>query len=406
MSEINLKQRAMNNPKNNLGEFKLEGFGLEVAEKPLTIVVGMSGGVDSSVTAAILKAQGHNVIGLFMKNWEEVDDCGVCTATADFEDVRRVCERIGIPYYGVNFSKQYYDNVFEDFLSGLKRGITPNPDILCNREIKYGYLLEKALSLGADYLATGHYAGVEKIGDKFVLKKAKDLSKDQSYFLCALSQTQLSRAMFPLENLLKTEVREIAKKLGLTTAEKKDSTGICFIGEKRMREFLKNYIGGKPGDIKTADGKIVGKHEGLAFYTLGQRRGLNIGGVSENTSRWFVVKKDLDNNVLVVSNGECEEMFRDSLTCAEFNWVDESAKSLAIPNDAKKLTNAEGLGGATEFNITAKTRYRQPDQAARFEILENGDLKVFFAEKQRAITAGQWCVLYNGEKVIGGGIIL
>jgi len=340
----------------------LEKYGLNK-----TVVVGMSGGVDSSVAAYLLKQQGYNVIGLFMKNWEDCPE-------KDYADVKRVAEVIGIPYYTVNFSKQYMESVFEVFLDGLKKGITPNPDILCNREIKFGPFLKKAFEIGADYIATGHYCRVHE----GKLLKGVDDSKDQSYFLCGLSQEQLSRVMFPVGGLLKKEVREIAKAAGLVTAEKKDSTGICFIGERKFKEFMKNYLGNQAGDIKTLDGKKVGRHEGLMYYTLGQRKGLGIGGTNESTERWFVVRKDLQSNILYVNNGESDEMFTKVVVVEAINWI----------------------GEARYGKLTAKTRYRQPDQKC-----EVNGVRVVFEKPQRAVTPGQWLVLYDGDVCLGGGII-
>ena len=349
---------------------------------PPTVVVGMSGGVDSSVSAYILKWQGYNVVGLFMKNWEEVGPNGVCPSEKDFADVKRVAETIGIPYYSVNFSKQYMDNVFKVFLDGLAKGVTPNPDVLCNREIKFGPFLKKALEIGGDFVATGHFCRVSE----GKLLKGVDESKDQSYFLCGLSQKQLSKAMFPVGGLLKSQVREIAKAAGLVTAEKKDSTGICFIGERKFCEFLKGYLGNQAGDIKTMDGKVIGRHEGLMYYTLGQRKGLGIGGTSETTDRWFVVRKDLENNILYVSNGECEEMFTKEVIAKDFNWI-----------GCKLVWDW--------FDCTAKTRYRQPDQKGMAVLLDDGSVKVVLEKQQRAVTPGQWLVLYDGDVCLGGGII-
>ena len=250
-----------------------------------TVVVGMSGGVDSSVAALLLKQQGYNVIGLFMKNWEEDDIDGNCTAEDDYADVRRVCSLLDIPYYGVNFAKEYMDRVFSYFLEEYKNGRTPNPDVLCNREIKFGPFKEYALRLGADYIATGHYCGIRHDGDTHYLLKAKDKNKDQTYFLNQLSQKQLENVLFPLADIPKPEVRRIAEEYGLATAEKKDSTGICFIGERNFRQFLMNYIPAKEGEIRTYDGRVLGKHFGLMYYTIGQRRGLDIGGQKGDAGR-------------------------------------------------------------------------------------------------------------------------
>lgn len=352
----------------------------------MRIVVGISGGVDSSVAGYLLKEQGHDVIGLFMVNWQEKD--GSCTAEEDFEDVKRVCNKIGIPYFSVNYSKEYYDRVFKYFLEEYKKGRTPNPDVLCNREVKFGPFLEKAKALGADMIATGHYAKkIEKDG-KYYLYKADDLNKDQSYFLNQLSQDQLKMVVFPLENIDKPKVREIAKKLDLSTAEKKDSTGICFIGERNFKNFLKDFLPAKPGKICDLDGKVIGEHDGLMYYTLGQRRGLNIGGMKGgNGQRWFVIRKDLENNILYVSQGEDDELFSDALKASGFNWIPEKPAE-------------------SEFDCYAKFRYRQPDQKVHVKILSDKEIYVDFYEKQRAITPGQFVVLYKEDgQCLGGGTI-
>ncbi len=352
----------------------------------MRVVVGISGGVDSSVAAYLLKKQGHDVIGLFMVNWEEQD--GSCTAESDFEDVKRVCSKLDIPYFSVNYAKQYYDRVFSHFLEEYKKGRTPNPDVLCNREIKFGPFLEQARRLGADMIATGHYAKkIEKDGEVY-LAKSHDLNKDQSYFLNQLSQEQLKSVLFPLADIDKPEVRHIAAELGLSTAEKKDSTGICFIGERNFKNFLKGYLPAQEGDIVDLEGNKVGRHEGLMYYTLGQRRGLNIGGMKGgNGQRWFVVKKDLKNNLLIVSQGEEDALFSDGLYASEMNW---------IPH----------LPEQKELEIFAKFRYRQPDQAVKVTILDEKHIKVDFKEPQRAITPGQYVVLYTSEGIcLGGGVI-
>lgn len=352
----------------------------------MRVVVGISGGVDSSVAAYLLKQQGHEVIGLFMVNWEEID--GTCTAETDYEDVKRVCNKIGIPYYSVNYAKEYYDRVFKHFLEEYKRGRTPNPDVLCNREIKFGPFLEQARRLGADMIATGHYCKkIEKDG-KYYLAKSHDLNKDQSYFLNQLSQSQLQSVLFPLAEIDKPEARRIAAELELSTATKKDSTGICFIGERNFKNFLKNYLPAMPGDIVDLEGNKVGRHDGLMYYTLGQRRGLNIGGrKGGNGERWFVVKKDLDKNLLIVSQGEEDELFSDGLYASEMNWIP------CLPD--KK-----------EFDCFAKFRYRQPDQAVKVTVLDDKHIKVDFAEPQRAITPGQYAVLYDVDGLcLGGGVI-
>lgn len=352
----------------------------------MRIVVGISGGVDSSVAAYLLKQQGHDVIGLFMINWEEKD--GACTSEEDFEDVKRVCNKIGIPYFSVNYAKEYYDRVFEYFLDEYKKGRTPNPDVLCNREVKFGPFLEQARKLGADLIATGHYAKkIEKDG-KVYLAKADDLNKDQSYFLNQLSQDQLKSVVFPLENIDKPRVREIARELELSTAEKKDSTGICFIGERNFRKFLKEFLPAKPGKIVDLDGNVVGEHEGLMYYTLGQRRGLNIGGrAGGNGQRWFVISKDLENNILYVSQGEDDKLFSDGLYASGMNWIPQ------LPQEK-------------EFDCLAKFRYRQPDQKVHVTIIDEKNIKVDFVERQRAITPGQFVVLYDENGIcLGGGTI-
>lgn len=351
-----------------------------------TVVVGMSGGVDSSVAALLLKQQGYNVIGLFMQNWEEEDESGSCTSEEDFVDVRRVASLISIPYYSVNFAKEYLDRVFSYFLDEYKKGRTPNPDVLCNREIKFGPFLEYAEKLGADYIATGHYCDILHDGDVHYLLKAVDTNKDQTYFLNQLSQNQLSKVLFPLGKLDKSEVRKIAEEYSLSTAKKKDSTGICFIGERNFRKFLMNYIPAKQGDIKTYEGKVLGKHLGLMYYTIGQRKGLDIGGQKgEGDGRWFVVEKDIKNNVLYVAHGDEEKLYSQALKMNSCNWM-------------------PGKPEGNKFYCTAKFRYRQPEQDVCVNIGQDG-ITVDFAEKQRAITEGQYAVFYSGNKCIGGGVI-
>jgi tRNA-specific 2-thiouridylase len=348
----------------------------------------MSGGVDSAVSGYLLKKQGYNVIAVFMINWEEQNDSGVCSSESDYEDVKRVCNKLGIPYYSVNYSKEYNERVFEYFLKEYREGRTPNPDVLCNREIKFGPFLELAKKIGANNIATGHYAKVLEKAGKFYLFKAKDKSKDQSYFLNQLSQEQLSNVIFPLAEIEKTEVRKIAEEVDLVNARKKDSTGICFIGERNFKNFLKEFLPAQPGQIKTLSGEVVGQHEGLMYYTLGQRRGLNIGGKHGGTGeRWFVLNKDLKNNVLVVSQGEDDALYSDGLFAKEFNWIPE------IPKEKT-------------FSCFAKFRYRQPDQKVTVEIIDDSNIKVIFDQKQRAITPGQFVVLYDeDERCLGGGII-
>lgn len=349
------------------------------------VVVGMSGGVDSSVAAWLLKEQGYEVIGLFMRNWEEEDENGRCTAEEDYDDVRAVCSVIGIPYYTVNFAKQYRERVFSYFLDEYKKGRTPNPDVLCNREIKFGPFLERAYELGADYIATGHYCGVTRVGDLTYLTKAVDSNKDQTYFLCELSQAQLSSVLFPLSGMQKSEVRKIALDRGFTTAVKKDSTGICFIGERKFKEFLSKYIPAEAGDIVDMNGKIVGQHDGLMYYTLGQRRGLGLGGTQDSQSRWFVVSKDLERNRLIVSHGDESVLNSVALRSRKINW---------IPKEPQKKV----------FDCFAKFRYRQSEQAVRVT-LENGGAYVEFSAPQRAVTEGQYVVFYDEKNCLGGGAI-
>jgi len=348
--------------------------------KKQTIVVGMSGGVDSSVVALLLKKEGYDVIGVYMNNWEDNDPNGVCSSADDFADVKRVAGALKIPYYSVNYAKQYMNNVFKTFLAEYKAGRTPNPDVLCNREIKFGPFLKQAQILGADKVATGHYANVEEEGGKFYLKKALDQNKDQTYFLNQLSQSQLSMAMFPLGNIEKPEIRRIAEENNLATAKKKDSTGICFIGERNFKKFLSEYLPAQKGDIvDKRTGNIVGKHDGLMYYTLGQRRGLGIGGGHGTTGdRWFVVEKDLKNNILYVTEGEGDELLSSSLVSGKFNWIP----------DAPKIK---------EFDCYAKFRYRQKDQKVHVIQNDDGAITCYFAEKQRAVTPGQYVVLYGGK---------
>lgn len=349
-----------------------------------TVVIGMSGGVDSAVSAWLLKQQGYNVVALFMHNWEEEED-GCCTAEQDFDDVKRVSDKIGIPYYSVNFAKQYKERVFSYFLDEYKKGRTPNPDVLCNREIKFGPFLQYAKAMGADYVATGHYCGIEHANGVHYLLKAKDQSKDQTYFLNQLSQQQLQDVLFPLADLEKSEVRKIADDLGLVNAKKKDSTGICFIGERNFRKFLQTYLPNQPGKMVDVNGKVVGEHIGLMYYTLGQRRGLGLGGTDDGCGRWFVAEKDLQNNVLVVSHGDESVLMSSSLVASQLNWIPSAH--------------------AEQFHCTAKFRYRQTEQEVDVTLLPNNGAKVVFKDKQRAVTPGQFVVFYSENKCIGGGVI-
>ncbi|CAM3941151.1 tRNA 2-thiouridine(34) synthase MnmA [Lederbergia lenta] len=357
---------------------------MKKAPKDTRVVVGMSGGVDSSVAALLLKEQGYDVIGIFMKNWDDTDENGVCTATEDYNDVIRVCNQIGIPYYAVNFEKQYWDKVFTYFLDEYKAGRTPNPDVMCNKEIKFKAFLEHALKLGADYLATGHYARVEHREDGVKMLRGVDNNKDQTYFLNQLTETQLEKVMFPLGAIDKTQVREIAKEAGLATAAKKDSTGICFIGERNFKEFLSGYLPAQKGKMETLAGEKMGNHDGLMYYTIGQRHGLGIGGAGDP---WFVVGKDLKKNVLYVEQGfDHPSLYSDSIKAVNISWVSNEAKS-------------------QEFTCTAKFRYRQPDEEVTVKVLPNGEVNVLFARPVRAVTPGQAVVFYDGDDCLGGGTI-
>ncbi|WP_430534247.1 tRNA 2-thiouridine(34) synthase MnmA [Listeria rocourtiae] len=348
------------------------------------VVVGMSGGVDSSVTAYLLKRQGYDVIGIFMKNWDDTDEFGMCTATEDYEDVIRVANQIGIPYYAVNFEKEYWDKVFTYFLDEYKLGRTPNPDVMCNKEIKFKAFLEHAESLGADFVATGHYARVETIDNEVKMLRGVDRNKDQTYFLNQLSQAQISKVMFPLGGMEKPEVRRIAEEAELATAGKKDSTGICFIGERNFKQFLSEYLPAQPGDMKTLDGKLMGKHDGLMYHTIGQRHGLGIGGDGDP---WFVVGKDLANNVLFVEQGfHHDSLYSDSLVATDMSFVSDR------PVDAV-------------FHCTAKFRYRQEDVGVTVHLLDGNKAHVVFDEPARAVTPGQALVLYDGDVCLGGGTI-
>ena len=350
----------------------------------IRVVVGMSGGVDSSVAAYLLKQQGYDVIGIFMKNWDDTDENGVCTATEDYEDVIAVCNQIGIPYYAVNFEKQYWDKVFTYFLEEYKAGRTPNPDVMCNKEIKFKAFLEHALALGADYLATGHYARVERTEDEVLMLRGVDSNKDQTYFLNQLTQAQLEKVMFPIGDLPKPEVRKIAEEAGLATAKKKDSTGICFIGERNFKDFLGQFLPAQPGNMETFEGEVKGKHDGLMYYTLGQRHGLGIGGDGEP---WFVLGKDLERNVLYVGQGfHHEALYSEALSAVKMSFSTKEPKT-------------------GTFSCTAKFRYRQEDSPVTVTMREDGTAYITFAEPVRAITPGQAVVLYDGEVCLGGGTI-
>ncbi|QEH46578.1 tRNA 2-thiouridine(34) synthase MnmA [Aggregatibacter actinomycetemcomitans] len=352
------------------------------------IICGMSGGVDSSVSAFILQQQGYQVEGLFMKNWEE-DDTDYCTAAADLADAQAVCDKLGIKLHKINFAAEYWDNVFEHFLSEYKAGRTPNPDILCNKEIKFKAFLEYAAEdLGANYIATGHYVRRRGADDNAQLLRGLDNNKDQSYFLYTLSKTQVGQSLFPVGDIEKPIVRAIAEELGLVTAKKKDSTGICFIGERKFKDFLARYLPAQPGNIRTVDGEIIGHHDGLMYHTLGQRKGLGIGGVKgAGEDAWYVVEKDLINNELIVAQGhEHSALLSTSLIAQQLHWVDR------LPIRAP-------------LRCTVKTRYRQTDVPCIIEPIDDETIKVIFDEPQIAVTPGQSAVFYLDEICLGGGII-
>ncbi|HOB08771.1 MAG: tRNA 2-thiouridine(34) synthase MnmA [Limnochordia bacterium] len=363
------------------------------SNKHTRVVVGMSGGVDSSVAALLLKQQGYDVIGVFMKNWDETDESGNCTADLDYQDVRRVCDQIGIPYYTVNFEEEYWERVFTYFLDEYSRGRTPNPDVMCNKEIKFKAFLQRAMELEADCLATGHYAQIRCLaGDggerEYQLLRGKDPNKDQTYFLYTLGQEQLSKTLFPVGNLTKQQVRQIAAEHRLPTAAKKDSTGICFIGERKFKAFLQNYLPARPGPMVDIDrGLTVGEHDGLMYYTIGQRKGLGIGGAG---APWFVVGKDVEANILYVAQGpDHPALFSNGLIAKDPHWVK------GVPP----------AGSAVDgFACAAKFRYRQADQEVKV-FLEEGQCRVLFARPQRAITPGQSVVFYQGDICLGGATI-
>lgn len=344
----------------------------------------MSGGVDSSVAAYILKEQGYEVIGIFMKNWEEKDEDGICTSTNDYEDVAKVAGDLNIPYYAVNFQKEYWDRVFEYFLDEYKKGRTPNPDIMCNQEIKFNAFLDHAMKLDADYIAMGHYAQIENIDGKYFLKRGKDENKDQTYFLSRISGNALEKTLFPIGHLDKSEVREIAEKNNISTWSKKDSTGICFIGERKFDEFLDSFLFTKPGDMVDLDGNILGKHSGLMHYTLGQRRGIGIGGVG-NGEAFFVAGKDLEKNILYIAQGEENEaLYFKSLIGETPSFITEE------PDFPLKCT--------------AKFRYRQKDIGVTVNKIGN-ELEVIFDKPVKAVTPGQSAVFYMDDICLGNAII-
>ena len=351
------------------------------------VVLGLSGGVDSAVAAVLLKEANADVQALHMTNWE--DDDGYCTAAEDLQDARQVCEQLDIPLHHVNFSKQYRERVFEYFLDEYRAGRTPNPDVLCNREIKFGVFRDYAKRLGGELLATGHYAQTVGIDGRTALLKGADPDKDQSYFLHAVSEEALSESVFPLGNLVKDEVRQIARDRGLAVHDKKDSTGICFIGERPFREFLSTYIPANPGPIRSVDGREVGTHSGLMYFTLGQRQGLHIGGRNDsNELPWYVVDKDVADNALVVDQGESSRLFSDRLLGTELSWIGDTPAGLE-----------DGI------RLSAKIRYRQDDQACTARIAANDDIEVTFEEPQRAVAPGQFVVFYDKNRCLGGGVI-
>ena len=362
-----------------------------------TVVIAMSGGVDSSVSALLLKQQGYQVVGMFMKNWEEKDTQGRCLSAREFDDAARVCDQLEIPCYAVNFVKEYRENVFAHFLQELKEGRTPNPDILCNREIKFKALLEKAEEIGGDYLATGHYCRTELCpSGHAALLKGVDPGKDQSYFLYGVGQRALKKVLFPVGGMLKKELRGIARSHSLATAEKKDSTGICFIGKRNFKEFLSRHASFQPGVFKSLNGEILGTHDGVGYYTIGQRKGIGIGGRAEACGEvcgeawgeaWFVVGKDLEQSIVyVVQGAEHPALYSNRLAAVQIHWI-------------------KGEAPAFPLHCRAKVRYRQADQECEVHCSGPDSLDVHFMQPQRAVTPGQSIVFYAGEECLGGGVI-
>lgn len=354
----------------------------------MKVMAGLSGGVDSSVAALLLTRDGIDTSGLFMKNWEEDDRTGTCPAEEDAKDAAAVAEKLGISFHTRNFAAEYWDYVFEHFISEYKIGRTPNPDILCNREIKFKTFLEHAQDLGCSHIATGHYARRDELDGRYRLLRGLDQNKDQSYFLYTLRQQQLARTLFPVGELEKPEVRKLAESAGFMIHDKKDSTGICFIGERNFRPFLSRYLPAQPGEIHTIEGQVIGQHQGLMYYTLGQRQGLGIGGVKgASDAPWYVLRKNMQDNILIVGQGHDHPLlFSNQLEVSELSWVAGSAAETGIP-------------------LTAKIRYRQADQDCHISSLDRDTCKVSFNQDQWAVTPGQSIVFYRGEECLGGGII-